>query len=158
MDPLLKQRMVGTAVIIGLAVIFVPMVLDGPVEDRAVRQSTGVPLALPEPLDQTSATSPEPAPEPSPEPRREPPAQPARTAASGWVVQLGSFGAEGNANALAQRVSDAGFDAFVQRVEVENGTMYRVRVGPVADRDAAAALAQRVGRETGEPTVVAEHP
>ena len=54
--------------------------------------------------------------------------------------------------------SAEGFDAFVQRVRVENGTMYRVRVGPIAARDAAATLAERVGRETGERAVVVPHP
>lgn len=159
MDPDLKQRLVGTAVLVGLAVIFVPMVLDGPVTHQPTPRSTGVPLALPDPVSQpeTDAEVDDVAPAPvatAPAPAREP----AASGADGWAVQLGSFSAAGNADALAERIAAAGFDAFVQRVQVENGTMYRVRVGPVAERDAALALAERIGRQTGERAVVVPHP
>lgn len=151
MDPLLKQRMVGTAVLVGLAVIFVPMILDGPVEQRAEpAQSVGMPLALPTEQGEPPASG---VTEQAPEPR---PAEP--VAGSGWAVQLGSFSTAGNAEALARKVNDAGFNAFVQRVQVDNGTMYRVRVGPLDERDAALALAARVTRETEERAVVVPHP
>lgn len=142
MDPLLKQRLVGTAVLVGLAVIFVPMVLDGPVERQRAPQSSGVPLALPA--------------QPEAEPADAPAPQAAPT--DGWAVQLGSFSAEGNAEALAERIDAAGYPAFVQRVRVANGTMFRVRVGPYAERDAALTLAERIGRDTDERTVVVPHP
>jgi DedD protein len=73
-------------------------------------------------------------------------------------VQLGSFSARGNADALADRMREQGFEAFVQRVRVANGTMYRVRIGPVADRDDAESLAVRIREHSREPAVVVEHP
>ncbi len=158
MDPLLKQRMVGTAVLVGLAVIFVPMVLDGPVEQNAQPpQSVGMPLELPaeqgsapaeiEPSESETTASVEPTPAPA-----------EVATGAGWAVQLGSFSTGANAEALAQKVNDAGFNAFVQRVQVDNGTMYRVRIGPLVERDAATALAARVTRETEERAVVVPHP
>jgi len=67
----------------------------------------------------------------------------ALTAAPGWVVQLGSFVSHANAAHLARQVHAQGFP-----VSVSQGTggrrLYRVRVGPVADRPAAAQLAQRL--------------
>ena len=145
---MLKQRMVGTAVLVGLAVIFVPMILDGPVNRPDAPQSVGVPLALPEAAP-TSTEDPVPEtaePEPSP------------AVVSGFAVQLGSFSDADNAEALAADIGRAGFDAFVQRVQVENGTMFRVRVGPVSDKAEAESLAARVDRETGERGVVVPHP
>ncbi len=157
MDTQLKQRLVGTAVLFGLAVIFVPMILDGPVERPTSPESAGVPLELP-------ATTAETEPEPTlalsamgsdPNSGSDPIAE---SATGGWAVQLGSFSAPANADALAERLKGQGFAAFVQRVDVSNGRMYRVRVGPVADRAEAESLARRVRDRSGEPAVVVEHP
>ncbi len=154
MDPLLKQRMVGTAVLVGLAVIFVPMILDGPLEQNAAPpQSVGMPIELPAPAEIEPPASATATAEPTPAP---PPAEP--SAGEGWAVQLGSFSTEANAEALARKVNDAGFNAFVQRVQVDNGTMYRVRIGPLDERDAATTLAARVTRATEERAVVVPHP
>lgn len=152
MDPLLKQRLVGTAVLVGLAVIFVPMVLDGPVDPVTPPQSEGIPLPLPDGRS-VEATTPTPVPDPRATERVEPAAADAR-----WAVQLGSFSAADNAEALAEQFRSRGFDVFVQRVDVATGVMYRVRVGPTADRESAAALAARVERATGERPVVVPHP
>src|SRR6056297_1546845 len=40
MDKVLKQRLVGAAILIALAVIFVPMLFDGPDESRGLRDSS----------------------------------------------------------------------------------------------------------------------
>lgn len=156
MDSNLKQRIVGTAVLFGLAVIFIPMILDGPVERSTAPQSTGVPLELPETEEAVADPGSARMRDTEPAPVRSVPDE--APAAAGWAVQLGSFSARGNADALAGRLLGAGFEAFVQRVQVTNGTMYRVRVGPVADRDEAEALAARVRESSGEPAVVVEHP
>lgn len=154
MDTQLKQRLVGTAVLFGLAVIFVPMILDGPVERPASPESAGIPLELP-----ANTADAEPGPAPEREPAPDPVAESAPpVAAGGWAVQLGSFSAPANADALAERLKGQGFAAFVQRVDVSNGRMYRVRVGPVADRAEAESLARRVRDRSGEPAVVVEHP
>ena len=65
---------------------------------------------------------------------------PARTVASGFAVQLSAPSVEADANALRDRARAAGFAAFVQRAETGAGVRFRVRIGPVADRDEATAL------------------
>jgi DedD protein len=70
---------------------------------------------------------------------------PAAAAATGpWTVQVGSFSQADNAQALQRRLAGQGFDAFVSRVATDAGTMHRVRVGPVPEREAADRLLSRV--------------
>ena len=45
MDPALKQRLVGAAVLVALAVIFLPMLVQGPAPDSGVAD---VPLDVPD--------------------------------------------------------------------------------------------------------------
>lgn len=157
--------------LIALAVIFVPMVLDGPVEQEHAPRSTGVPLALPEPLpvqaEETSPPAPTPVQRPAPTPVQLPEPTPVQlpeptpaTAGEtpGFYVQLGAFSENARAEGLASRVRSAGFDAFVQRAVMQNGTLYRVRIGPIAERAAADTLAARVSRAVSERAVVVEHP
>lgn len=75
MDPRLKQRLVGAAVLLALAVIFLPMLLDGSGQDAAVSLREPVPpepeFARPPPAPPLALDSlPEPAPrETQPSPR-----------------------------------------------------------------------------------------
>jgi cell division septation protein DedD len=59
-------------------------------------------------------------------------------------VQVGSFSQSANAQALQRRLEAEGFEPFVSRVVTDAGTMHRVRVGPVPQRDAAERLLARV--------------
>jgi DedD protein len=102
------------------------------------------------------ATSPSPA--AAPEPREVPEPQPARAAASGgWAVQLGSFASRDNAQRLVRELKGKGFPAFVLGGGGKSGKLYRVRVGPEADREAATALAAKL-RAAGKAGAVVEHP
>jgi len=78
-------------------------------------------------------------------------ALPASTENGEFVVQLGSFSDERNAKALAASVESSGFDVFVEPLFSEQGTVWRVRVGPYATRDLAGKaterLRQRIGRD-----------
>ena len=60
-----------------------------------------------------------------------------------WMVQLGSFASRTNAERLARQVRAGGF-----RVSVSRGSsgrrLYRVRVGPAHDREAAMQLAVKL--------------
>ena len=60
-----------------------------------------------------------------------------------WMVQLGSFASRTNAERLARQVRAGGF-----RVSVSQGSsgrrLYRVRVGPAHDREAATQLAVKL--------------
>jgi DedD protein len=99
------------------------------------------------PAEQPSQPPPRPAPAPvkppAEVPAEAPAAQPA-AAPTGWTVQVGSFSQADNAQALQRRLAAEGFTAFVSRVATDAGTMHRVRVGPVPERDAADRLLTRL--------------
>jgi len=114
---------------------------------RPPRDDAAAPVAQPDapatrPAAQPAQPPPRPAPQPAPATREPPaaapqPAPPPAAADGGWTVQVGSFSQADNAQALQRRLAAEGFDAFVSRVATDAGTMHRVRVGPVPDRDAA---------------------
>ncbi|MCK9540249.1 SPOR domain-containing protein [Dokdonella sp.] len=60
--------------------------------------------------------------------------------AGGWVVQVGALKAEADANKLRDRLKGAGFVAFVDKVDADGTTLWRVRAGPEVDRGAADRL------------------
>jgi DedD protein len=84
-----------------------------------------------------------------------PAAAPAPTANGDWVVQLGSFGAEDNARALARRADQFGYRASVSTTRANGRTLYRVRVGPYEGRREAEAAASALGAHGLKGQVVA---
>jgi DedD protein len=60
--------------------------------------------------------------------------------AGGWAVQLGALKTADDANKLRDRVRGAGFAAFVDKVDANGTTLWRVRAGPEVDRAAADKL------------------
>ena len=85
---------------------------------------------------------------------------PARPAAAGvgFAVQLGAFGSAAEANKLRDRVRAAGFSAFVQEVRTDQGTLSRVRIGPVLNRADADQLKAQVLAKLGLSGIVQSHP
>ena len=79
-------------------------------------------------------------------------------AASGFAVQLSAPSVEADAIALRDKARAAGFSSFVQRIETANGTRFRVRVGPVADRSAATLLRDEVNSKLGTGGIVVTNP
>jgi DedD protein len=103
-------------------------------------------------LDAASASRPAAAPAPS-APR------PAAAASVGFAVQLGALSSEADASALRDRARAAGFVAFHQRVNTDRGAVWRVRVGPEADRAAADRLREQVASKLGlTDAIVVSHP
>ncbi len=78
--------------------------------------------------------------------------------ASGFAVQLSAPAVEAEANVLRDRARAAGFSSFVQKIETDKGTRYRVRVGPVADRGAAETLRDAVNGKLGTGGIVVANP
>jgi cell division septation protein DedD len=126
-----------------------------------------LPAQPPKPVVAVSKPAQTPAPAPTkPEPVKPqppkplPPAAPSVPAASsvGFAVQLGAFGRIEDANALRDRVRAAGFSAFVEQVRTDNGTLNRVRVGPVANRGDAEQLKAQVAAKVGITGMVRPHP
>lgn len=71
-------------------------------------------------------------------------APPAVAKAGGWAVQLGAFKTVDEANKLRTQLRDASFPAFVDKVVREGQTLWRVRVGPEAERRGADATKARI--------------
>ena len=77
----------------------------------------------------------------------------------GFAVQLGALSSEADANALRDRARAAGFVAFHQRVDTDRGAVWRVRVGPEADRATAERLRGSVLGKLGlKDAIVVSHP
>ena len=64
--------------------------------------------------------------------------------ASGWMVQVGSFASRDNAERLSRDLKAKGFVASVSESRGGGRNLYRVRVGPEADRGAAQAVLARL--------------
>lgn len=67
----------------------------------------------------------------------------------GFAVQVGSFASRASADRLAADLDRRRFETFVSPVRSAGRQLFRVRVGPVADRAAAQALASRL-KATGQ--------
>jgi cell division septation protein DedD len=94
------------------------------------------------------------APAPAPAPTRA-----ATVPSVGFAVQLGALSSQADADALRDRARAAGFVAFEQQVNTDRGTVWRVRVGPEADRAAADRLRDDVRSKLGLPdAIVVAHP
>jgi DedD protein len=59
-------------------------------------------------------------------------------------VQLGSFASRANADNLTREVKGLGFSAFVLTGGSGTSVRYRVRVGPLADRETAERMAAKL--------------
>jgi DedD protein len=113
---------------------------------RPAREDAAAPVIrsgpqVAEPAEQPAQPPPRPAPQPAAQ-QAPPPAEP--SVAGPWTVQVGSFSRADNAQALQKRLVSEGFEAFVSRVVTDVGTMHRVRVGPVPEREAADRLLARL--------------
>lgn len=216
MDSGLKQRLVGAVVLVALAVIFLPMLLDGSgardrmneeiaipdqpeaPESRLERDGSGAESggavdadaadatlatdgfgdgetdtgeaagerADAEPERETEAPTSADAPPPEEESASdqgtvaadaadEEASEPAPS--KGWVVQVGSFQRETNAVVLRDRLREDGFDATAEQVETDGGTLWRVWLGPVAEREEGEALERRIEDHRGSDALLMEY-
>lgn len=170
MDPQLKQRLVGAAVLLALAVIFLPLILSGPPpgETQVVRKeippapeqqfaSRVMPLTPPKlnpPVttvvavdDEARIVEPPPIARAEPEPDEAEPATDAsiRAGLRAWAVQVASFSSEESALGVSQDLRKLGYSAFTQdQVNSKGQKIWFVRVGPELERDAADKLKARL--------------
>lgn len=172
MEDQMKRRLVGAVVLVSLAVIFLPMLVDESVSVTEEIRETNIPpkpseletfqsnvMTLPddEPLipavDDAPYAEPEAAPaevevvESTPEPDPEPAALPeVRTGLSAWVVQVASLSSNERAKTLVDDLRKKGFSAFVEQVSVNGKDLFRVRVGPEIDRKRAEVMAAEIDK------------
>jgi len=166
LDLALKQRLVGAIVLIALAVIFLPMILDGSGTTEPLRVGVDIPEPEEAPESQFSQ------PDVESELAAEEPATAGETesgsgggtetaaepAASGWVVQVGSFTRDANAAVLRDRLQDDGLPAFVSEGSAEGQSVWRVQVGPYPEESEAREIARRLESERDQSALVISYP
>jgi DedD protein len=75
-----------------------------------------------------------------------------------WAVQIGAFKLDTEANAKRDQLRQAGFAAFVEKVNAEGGPLFRVRIGPENRRADAEAVKAGVKRSFGIDGIVVPYP
>ncbi len=174
MDPALKQRLVGAGVLVALAVIFLPMLVQGPAPDSGVAD---VPLAVPDapedgfetrdlplvgpgvtpeggalgmdPAAQSTQALPQPAaqpPESEPLPSDSAEMYPTATAGGDYAVSFGSFSTIAAADAAVASLRASQLPGYREAAQVDGKTVQRVRIGPFASRADAEAARQRAAQ------------
>lgn len=106
-----------------------------PVAQAQEKAVTEVPSSRPPPVDAQKTQKAQ---------KTEPSSKTDAAADGGWLVQVGTFGEQGNADRLASRLESEGFVVVRSTISSSGQTLHRVRVGPAGSRDAAAALARRL--------------
>ena len=168
MDIHLKQRLTGAVILVLIAVLLVPELLTGPdsppvpdVAEPGISDASGMrsyEIDISDAPPPTAAPLPPPArvaaPAPVVESAPPPPPAPAPATEGRLVVQVGSFSSRPAADKLASDLRKRNFPAAVSSVKASGRTMYRVRVGPVADRAAANELAGKLRAAGHAGTVV----
>ncbi|HEX7341760.1 MAG TPA: SPOR domain-containing protein [Rhodanobacteraceae bacterium] len=67
-----------------------------------------------------------------------------KTRAGGWAVQVVAYSQRADADGLRDRLRKAGFDSYVDDIKANGQTLWRVRVGPLAQRDEAVSTLDRI--------------
>ena len=75
-----------------------------------------------------------------------------------WAVQVGSFGDYANAMRLRNKLRKKSHTAFVEKITVNNKTVYRVRTGPFIKRDKAELASQELVKKYKIKGLVVSHP
>jgi DedD protein len=76
----------------------------------------------------------------------------------GWVVQLGSFSNQKNADELREKLQKMAYHVFVEQITQEGQTVYRVRIGPQRQRSDADTIRDRLARELQLKAMVMHFP
>ncbi len=66
-----------------------------------------------------------------------------------WVVQVGSFSSEDNANLLIKKLGQQSFSAFVIERDENDGASFRVRVGPFDEKSEAMKVLSIIEEKFG---------
>ena len=181
MDTPTKQRLVGAAVLIALAVIFLPMLVKGPAPDSGV---SDVPLDMPQaPADSAIETRDLPlmtpqagtggaldAPSgPASSGERLPTVdtstaaagdstlQPASVAGGDYAVHFGSYASTGDADTIVRQLRQSRLPGYREQTMLNGRDAWRVRIGPYASRadaEAARLRATQVRDDVGARVVV----
>ena len=169
----LKKRLIGAAVLVSLAVIFIPMLLeeettiDGTIYSSNIPDRKAVEFKKPrlseedllkkkQELDFGTTIKPATDTEvkevvinPSNEDSSAAPSKPVttRVGLTSWMIQAGSFSSQDNADKVLDQLRQAGYDTHLEAAQVKSKTVYRVRVGPEIDRNKADEIASAISKK-----------
>ena len=169
MDIALKQRIIGALIIISVAVIVIPSILEGPViksrelvldvppqpELQAYKANTEKYQSLVDAVEEGVDIDQKQADVEEPEKLEtfiskfssvEPPRP---TLNPVWTVQLGSFTQIENAKDLKNKLQTNKFRSYMRKSKTEKGIRYRVYVGPDIREADATKTAQQLQKEFG---------
>ena len=71
-----------------------------------------------------------------------------------WVVQVGVFGSESNAEALLKSLQGAGYKAFIDKIQRNSKPLYRVLVGPVISNEKAVSQQAAINKRFNVKSIV----
>ncbi len=167
MDRPVKQRLWGAAVLIALAVIFLPMLVKGPAPDSGVSDvpldspkapdatvktqelpldvpgavgangATGMPTAQANVDTQATAAASTTAAAQSGTPATTDAKPSPATAAGDYAVSFGSYGSSSDADRVVQAVTGIKLHGYSEKVSLAGRDAWRVRIGPYPTREAA---------------------
>jgi len=171
MEPALKQRLVGAGVLVALAVIFLPMLVQGPAPDSG---ASSIPLSVPDapkgdfdtqelplvepgatpaggalgmPAPGSAATQP---PQEGAQPADSGDMYPAASAAGDYAVEFGDFASAAPADAAVASLRASHLPGYREAATNAQGqAVQRVRIGPFATRPDAEAARLRASQAGG---------
>jgi cell division septation protein DedD len=172
MEPALKQRLVGAGVLVALAVIFLPMLVQGPAPDSG---ASSIPLSVPDapkgdfdtqelPLVEPGATpaggalgmpapgtaATQPAPADASQPADNGDMYPAASAAGDYAVEFGDFPSAALADASVASLRASHLPGYREAATNAQGqAVQRVRIGPFATRPDAESARLRASQAGG---------
>jgi len=128
----LKHRIIGAIILLSLAVIFLPISLDG--GERPLLPQTNTPIPAPPPKPELKVREPRPRQEPSivqsaPEREQGKSGLTERHNLAAWTLQAASFKEENNALKLRDRIRNKGIRSYVRK----RSPYFVVYAGPFAD-------------------------
>ena len=160
MDEKLKQRLVGAIVLSALGIILIPMLFDEEVERGSIAKQSipefpkafenniaNIPsqIEISEKIGQSKIDS-----------RRL--NDTVKKQVKAWVVQVGSFAKKKNAVEIRNKLTKAGFVAFVETTDETRGKLFRVRVGPELNRERAKKMQERIEIEFDLKGIIVSYP
>ena len=181
MSSALKQRLIGAAVLIALAVIFLPMLVKGPapasgLPDMPLRvpnapegdyKTVDLPLVTPPPARDGGALAGAPLSESAPaQPAAQPDgsalptvdtasqdaALPPTVAAGGYAVHYAAFASEGDADAILRQLGQSGLTGYREAFTLNGKPAHRVRLGPYGNRADAEIVRVRAAQVRDDVT------
>lgn len=163
-DPVIDTPPLKPEGIMSADTLLVPEQPNLPIADEgedaigaAVRAEAG---NIPDPADSPKKSAPVAKSEPV-EVKKDLPAKPAvakRLDANGlppaWVVQVGVFGSKANAEGLKKSLQGAGYKAFIDEIQRNSKSLYRVLVGPVISNDKAVSQQAAINKRFKVKSIV----